>query len=584
MNVLWRLFFLVLAGQLLWEGSFSQVTTPSTLGGWYDTLNFVFDWERLRIPPAALTPHPGNPAMQRAGALDLLCCGTNPSQVLKYDVVSNNLWQLFFRGEMFFEDFSGVKSRLRSRFQVNIDSLERVARGREPGFTVSTLDTVSSSVLRQFALRALGSFLFMLPASEVVMGTALAETLGVRHNLFNVPIAAFQTRISERGGSDFASLDSSRGLNNFGLVTNRIGFGTFGIAGVRNVPGGMTSEVFSVGEVIMRPRFAGPLHILQSQTLLADTLGAVDYPAWPHKTVWFTYDRADFNRSFELTVSDAAMCMRYVLRGLPAPLPSLGDMNTNGILDADDPYLILQRVISGGLGKSESNPPSTPHLVKSEETAGARGEIIAVIGDNGSTVLVSMSFSGDVGESRRFGAALNFDTTSLRLEEIRFEVPVIEAISAYEVQNGAVRFLEYPESFQAGRLVTVRFTKLSDDSAAVSLSPLVLNYFSFGESVQVRYLHGLVGNEMPVRFALHQNYPNPFNPVTTIRYDVPEAATVALTVYDILGGEVARLVEGEVPAGQYAVKFDGRGLASGVYYYRLHADKFVAVRKFIVLR
>ena len=73
----------------------------------------------------------------------------------------------------------------------------------------------------------------------------------------------------------------------------------------------------------------------------------------------------------------------------------------------------------------------------------------------------------------------------------------------------------------------------------------------------------------PHQVSLRQNYPNPFNPVTTITYQLPGAAEVRLSVHDMLGREVRLLVRGRIPAGTHTVEFNGAGLASGAYAYRL---------------
>ncbi len=88
----------------------------------------------------------------------------------------------------------------------------------------------------------------------------------------------------------------------------------------------------------------------------------------------------------------------------------------------------------------------------------------------------------------------------------------------------------------------------------------------------------------PAEFHLSQNYPNPFNPSTTIGYGVPRRSAVLLTVFNVLGQDVATLVEGQQEAGYYNVKFDASGLSSGVYFYRLTAGDYVAVKKFLLLR
>jgi hypothetical protein len=85
-------------------------------------------------------------------------------------------------------------------------------------------------------------------------------------------------------------------------------------------------------------------------------------------------------------------------------------------------------------------------------------------------------------------------------------------------------------------------------------------------------------------YALHGNYPNPFNPVTEIVYDLPEAGTVSLKVFDLMGREVAVLVNGEKSAGQHTISFDARDLPSGMYFCRMTANEFTASHKMMLIR
>jgi hypothetical protein len=88
----------------------------------------------------------------------------------------------------------------------------------------------------------------------------------------------------------------------------------------------------------------------------------------------------------------------------------------------------------------------------------------------------------------------------------------------------------------------------------------------------------------PKAFALYQNYPNPFNPSTTIKYSLPKAGNVKLTVYNAIGGKVATILNEYKTAGNYSVEFNGSNLASGIYLYRLESGNYIAAKKFVLLK
>lgn len=88
----------------------------------------------------------------------------------------------------------------------------------------------------------------------------------------------------------------------------------------------------------------------------------------------------------------------------------------------------------------------------------------------------------------------------------------------------------------------------------------------------------------PENYELSQNFPNPFNPNTVIVYHLPIIGAVTLKVFDILGNEVATLVDEYKPAGSYEVEFNASGLSSGIYFYKLHSGSFIETKKMILLR
>ena len=141
---------------------------------------------------------------------------------------------------------------------------------------------------------------------------------------------------------------------------------------------------------------------------------------------------------------------------------------------------------------------------------------------------------------------------------------------------------------------TVGYIFLAKDGASVQLSAVDTTQLDNGFieilkgsvtwnaaffSTDVQAIDGVPGE-----FTLRQNYPNPFNPGTTISYQIAAPGDVTLKVFDLLGREVATLVDERKPAGAYRISFDGSGLASGVYLYRLATAGLVQTRRMMLLK
>jgi hypothetical protein len=93
-----------------------------------------------------------------------------------------------------------------------------------------------------------------------------------------------------------------------------------------------------------------------------------------------------------------------------------------------------------------------------------------------------------------------------------------------------------------------------------------------------------LSTDIPRQYELSQNYPNPFNPATTISFALPEAGRVHMSLFSVLGEKVAELVDGERGPGNYRINFNASGIPSGMYFYRLDAGSFVAVRKLVIVK
>ena len=136
------------------------------------------------------------------------------------------------------------------------------------------------------------------------------------------------------------------------------------------------------------------------------------------------------------------------------------------------------------------------------------------------------------------------------------------------------------------------FFEMKDKNQAIQVSQQMTS--SFPNSELTKEVKSLLGNSVlpkkeenttsvPKEYFLG-NYPNPFNPVTTIRYSLPKAEKVNISVYDILGRKVKELVNEEKEAGRYEIQFNANNLASGCYFYRIITKDFVKTMKMMVVK
>ena len=93
-----------------------------------------------------------------------------------------------------------------------------------------------------------------------------------------------------------------------------------------------------------------------------------------------------------------------------------------------------------------------------------------------------------------------------------------------------------------------------------------------------------ISSEIPLQYSLFQNYPNPFNPSTTIKFGIPKSSLVRITVYDILGKEVKKLVNQNLQAGTYQTIWNGDGVSGGVYFYRIQSNDFVQTKRMVLIK
>jgi hypothetical protein len=134
-----------------------------------------------------------------------------------------------------------------------------------------------------------------------------------------------------------------------------------------------------------------------------------------------------------------------------------------------------------------------------------------------------------------------------------------------------------------GTITEIQFYSFADEELKPGLYTYRLKQIDFDGTFEYSPVVEVeVG--IPEQFELFQNYPNPFNPSTVISYQLPVNSIVTLKVYDLLGREVATLVDEYKPAGRYEVEFDAGNLASGSYFYKLQAGEFIETKKLILMK
>ena len=172
---------------------------------------------------------------------------------------------------------------------------------------------------------------------------------------------------------------------------------------------------------------------------------------------------------------------------------------------------------------------------------------------------------------------------------------------AYSTATNNTDGKAFIRTFNNGYYNPFRF-QLNVSPCAVSFSPVRAGYRftqtdscftiveGFGGNTTYAYagcsgpLTGIGNSETPVSFKLSQNYPNPFNPTTKISYALPKSGLVTLRVYDILGKEVATLVNEVKNAGNYTVDFAATNFTSGVYFYKLETNGFSDIKKMMLIK
>ena len=268
------------------------------------------------------------------------------------------------------------------------------------------------------------------------------------------------------------------------------------------------------------------------------------------------------------------------------------DLNRNGEVDFPD-FIAFAAAFGQPLNKADPANLAATKLARSNLNLETGVSLTARSGRHGETMMVSVDLS-DAEIVQGYGLTLNYDPAAFEL------IDVTGAGKSLFSDDGRPAL----QARRSGEIVLadVLSEGLSGNTSIVQLEfdvldPTVTGVVEIAEALisdpvgRVRQL-GEAAAEMrllPESFELTQNYPNPFNPETVIPFALPEASQVRLTIYNVLGQQVARLVDDRLSAGFHKISWNGRDeygrqVASGLYFVRMQASDFRTVRKVMLLK
>ena len=299
--------------------------------------------------------------------------------------------------------------------------------------------------------------------------------------------------------------------------------------------------------------------------------------------------RGDVNLDGAISILDIIQTVRIILGKDATPDSGsvsfhIADMNADGMIDVSDVILQVNTIL-GVTPKLLASGPTAPVVVNLDVARSGDQFMIPVMLDaNGVIAGMQAEFTFDpslleVGTPQN-ATGLAFDS---HIIDGMLRVVVYGMTPGQGIPAGHSAVLHIPVTVREGITGTPSFT-LGDI--------ILVNSQAQRIPVQLGEISVWVTKEgaiLPTSFALGQARPNPFNPSTTIAYEVPQQAHVTLTVYNILGQEVIRLVDAVNAPGRYTVTWDGtnaqrRGVASGIYVYRMTAGDFTQTKRMTLLK
>jgi astacin len=294
-----------------------------------------------------------------------------------------------------------------------------------------------------------------------------------------------------------------------------------------------------------------------------------------------SYVNGDADGSGAVDIDDVVFLIEYIFAGGTAPVPyDAGDADSSGMIDIDDVVYLIEYIFAGG------PPPAS--------SSGSPSPTKTIVGNAGLAVIDNT----DAGDS--FTLSLDADR---RIQAVQFEFKItgdVSELKARSLVDGVdVYYGETDGMFKVG-LIDIYGQNMipAGGSDVVSISYEGNGKLELANSIAVAEGGGrlethlnrqITDGVIPTNFVLKQNYPNPFNPMTEISFSLPKTSQTTLTVYNIMGQNVATLIDDVMQAGDHNVTWYGttdygEQVSSGIYFYRISAGDYTDSRKMVLMK
>jgi hypothetical protein len=293
-------------------------------------------------------------------------------------------------------------------------------------------------------------------------------------------------------------------------------------------------------------------------------------------------------------ISDLVYLVEYMFQGGPEP-PVYGsaDMaDCNGMIEISDLVYLVDFMFLGGPAPCALCDGQAFAKTANSNAKGSIDLSVQTFANGERRLLVSGDFNTEVAGLHQ---EYFYDRTSVAIDSVVAAQDNQDVELYYHAEKGRLSIgmidIYGRNSIRSGesQLMTVYYRTSASSQEKLGGLQYSFTKAADWDAAMLEIGVDIAKAQVPGRFALHQNYPNPFNAQTIIKYDLPKASHVEITIYNILGQRVRHLVESEQPAGFHQVVWDGKntqgnGVASGVYFYRIEAAGFTQSKKMVLLK